>query len=411
MDDELIVRISRKDFDDIAKTAKLDGVQRSNLWNLLNEYEKNKNKSELIQKLIVPMKAIKLSNGKIVIDKTQLKDLTPLFVFINNKSGGQQGKEVCNILKKILNPDQIFDLIADKGPQRGLEILRDIPNVRVLICGGDGTIGWYLNTLDALDYKVQPPIAILPLGTGNDLARALGWGPGYSGENLVKFLEKVALAQETQLDRWNIEIPNVQTPSNYNDSVQPKRIMNNYISFGLDARISMRFHEEREAHPEKFDSRMGNKFQYFLLGNKSLFEKFPKLHQFAKLTCVILDSDGKEVTADIPIPTSCESLMFLNIPSFMAGANPWGTHGTSKKWRPQRIADQLFEIVSVSGMTELAMIKAGLQHGKRIAQARSAVLQLSSELEVEMDGEPWKQPAGSTIKVTHIEKANVLKYD
>lgn len=42
-----------------------------------------------------------------------------------------------------------------------------------------------------------------------------------------------------------------------------------------------------------------------MLGNKSLFEKFPKLHQFVKLTCVILDADGKEVTADIPIPTSC----------------------------------------------------------------------------------------------------------
>lgn len=47
-----------------------------------------------------------------------------------------------------------------------------------------------------------PQVAVLPLGTGNDLSNTLGWGAGYAGEVPVEqLLRNVMDADAIKLDR------------------------------------------------------------------------------------------------------------------------------------------------------------------------------------------------------------------
>lgn len=48
--------------------------------------------------------------------------------------------------------------------------------MRILAAGGDGTVAWILKTIRDLELDPPPYVAVMPLGTGNDLSLSFGWG-------------------------------------------------------------------------------------------------------------------------------------------------------------------------------------------------------------------------------------------
>ena len=58
-----------------------------------------------------------------------------------------------------------------------------------------------MSVLDEMDLPYPPSVGILPLGTGNDLARTLGWGGGYNNESMELFLNRVINGKIVKLDR------------------------------------------------------------------------------------------------------------------------------------------------------------------------------------------------------------------
>lgn len=81
-------------------------------------------------------------------------NFSPLLVFVNSKSGDNQGVKFLRRFKQLLNPAQVFDLIST-GPSLGLRLFRHFEMFRILVCSGDGSVGWVLSEIDRFNMHVS----------------------------------------------------------------------------------------------------------------------------------------------------------------------------------------------------------------------------------------------------------------
>jgi diacylglycerol kinase family enzyme len=131
------------------------------------------------------------------------------------------------------------------GPTAGLKLFAKLDKFRVLVAGGDGSVGWVLTEMDKLNLHHKAVVGVLPLGTGNDLSQVLGWGTVCSNDsNVPQIINYVERATTKMLDRWSVltyDGPPIVSGSDMptNDEAE----LNNYLKPILDNQNPEKVHK------------------------------------------------------------------------------------------------------------------------------------------------------------------------
>ena len=355
------------------------------------------------------------------IDYIKLKP--KVCALVNRCSGERQAadfvfKELC----RILGPNSVHDLnfLEPSWLASSVAYLQLASPEILFVAGGDGTVALAFDLVNRAsgnsDDKgaVIPFISIIPMGTGNDLSRCLGFGSGFSlsscchcsscchVKSLEPVLERSMRAPRSMLDQWLICIKDLQ------GSVVTTVAMTNYFSIGLDAKIANSFDSFRRLHPTLCDTRGLNKVWYAYLGCKSLCGE-PQVSKHLSMK----KGTNLEEQELVVVPNNLKSIVFSNINSFAGGTKLW--KDKNKRFSPLSISDRQLEVQGIFGSVHMGLMQMHLRHAEKITHGNHFHIRLSFPLCCQVDGEALpcaiaaaEKSGGLEIEISFLRQTGVL---
>ncbi len=164
---------------------------------------------------------------------------------------------------------------------------------RIVVAGGDGTIGLSLQGLSRSG-QTDCALGVIPLGTGNDLARELHLFEDFRDGGLESLLQAFLLDRTAPLDLWSIN--------------GGQATMINYLSLGLDGKATEMFATRRVLGGRK--SILANKLRFAQAGIAALFQRLPSDFRMR------LHRDGQ--VEDLALPRR-RTIAILNVSHYAGG--------------------------------------------------------------------------------------------
>jgi diacylglycerol kinase (ATP) len=285
---------------------------------------------------------------------------------VNPVSGGRAGASLKESLEAIL-----YDLGAQNACDTAFT-LADGPSifqgdfdayVSIIIAGGDGTVARIVQELARREKK--PRLGIIPIGTGNDLARVSGAYRRYKQKGLKTLVEALLAGSTRSLDLF---------------SVNNELFFTNYCGIGLDAKISNDYNRLRHSPFMRAAAFFFNgRAAYAGLTSRNLFYHMP----FA------LDlnfADGGTQHRTLQIRQGARQVLVTSIPSYAAGARP------SDRCR---IDDGRFEVTVVETLWQWFMLHMTRFAPLPLSRLLPSLVQLQTEtLTINFSGDTCFQADG-----------------
>lgn len=313
------------------------------------------------------------------------------FIFlINPISGGGQGKVIYQFLPEIMESMDFKkeEWKAEFTHAEGMEtqIFDCLSNAETLIAvGGDGTVTAVLSTMLSGNFADKVKIGLIPLGTGNDLARVLNLYKPFVDRGLLFLVRRLLSAKTREFDIWQ---------------VNGKYALANYFSGGIDARIAHDFNRDRANGVISSSSVIANKLHYV--------RRFFADRNYRLLGGTLGYQDDSGNCESVDLTGHC-TVIVGNIPSFASGANPFFK---------SNMADGYLEVVDVPSMSKFMMAIAvgnipliGYFYKKyflKSIKVRSLKLVLSPKEYLQLDGEDLSGKVQGDITIEFASRVNVL---
>ena len=313
------------------------------------------------------------------------------YFLINPVSGGGKGKLIRAFLPEIM---ESMDFAADEWKveftryedMKG-QILDALSCTETLIAvGGDGTVSSVLSTMLSSDFSNKVKIGLIPLGTGNDLARVLNLYKAFADQGLLFLVRRLLRADAVPFDIWK---------------VNGKYALANYFSGGIDARIAHDFNHDRATGMISSNSVIMNKLHYVrrFFADRNYCLKGGTLRY--------VDKDGVKNTVDLK---GHRTVIVGNIPSFASGANPFFKSD---------MADGLLEVVDVPNMLAfLLAIAIGnipvvghlyKKYLRKSTKVRSLEFKFVPNEFLQLDGEDMSGKLGETVSIEFASQVQMLR--
>ena len=164
-------------YEETLAAAIINLIASKNHTNIAHVLEKIRNKfkaaaytGKLVKHSVKSVIGLRSSVKYLGINSTALvsRDIRPILVFINRKSGGKMGRSLIKSLRRVLHYAQICDLSIQK-PSYYFNLFKNVPLSGIIVCGGDGTIGWIMDEQRKYKAYNNTSLGVIPAGTGNDL--------------------------------------------------------------------------------------------------------------------------------------------------------------------------------------------------------------------------------------------------